>query len=115
MFVVVGRYHGGAYVVFSKTLNPRLTSLALEGAYASVIGGAPAAAVVFPRDVQARALADARVKEAAAALAAAPAAQRPKLREQLDAITERVTLEKQGEVAAEFDKVHSVQRAVEGG
>lgn len=115
VFVVVGRYHGGAYVVFSKTLNPRLTSLALEGAYASVIGGAPAAAVVFPRDVQARALADARVKEAAAALAAAPAAQRPKLREQLDAITERVTLEKQGEVAAEFDKVHSVQRAVEVG
>ena len=115
VFVVVGRYHGGAYVVFSKALNKRLTSLALEGAYASVIGGAPAAAVVFPRDVQARALADERVKTAAGLLAAAPAAQRPKLREQLDAITERVTLEKQGEVAQEFDKVHSVQRAVEVG
>jgi acetyl-CoA carboxylase carboxyltransferase component len=115
VFVVVGRYHGGAYVVFSKTLNPRLTSLALEGAYASVIGGAPAAAVVFPRDVKTRALADKRVKEAQAALAAAAPAQRPKLREQLDAIIERVTLEKQGEVAAEFDSVHSVQRAVQVG
>ncbi len=111
VFVVVGRYHGGAYVVFSKALNPNLTSLALEGAYASVIGGAPAAAVVFPREVRARAQADARVIEATALLKDAPASQRPKLREQLDAITERVILEKQGEVALAFDNIHTVHRA----
>ena len=40
VFVVIGRYHGGAYVVFSKALNPNLTAMALEGTYASVIGGA---------------------------------------------------------------------------
>jgi len=51
IFVVTARYHGGAYVVFSRTLNPHLQSVALEGTYASVIGGAPAAAVVFPRKV----------------------------------------------------------------
>ncbi|MEM1009528.1 MAG: carboxyl transferase domain-containing protein, partial [Myxococcota bacterium] len=38
VFVVIGRYHGGAYVVFSKALNPELTAFALEGTYASVIG-----------------------------------------------------------------------------
>jgi hypothetical protein len=47
VFVVVSRYHGGAFVVFSKALNPRMTVLAVEGSFASVIGGAPAAAVVF--------------------------------------------------------------------
>lgn len=115
VFVVVGRYHGGAYVVFSKALNPNLTALALEGAFASVIGGAPAAAVVFPREVRQRALADARVKTAELALKNAPAGQRPRLREQLEVLTEKVALEKQGEVAAEFDRIHSVERAVKVG
>ena len=44
---VVSRYHGGAFVVFSGTLNDSMEVLAVEGSYASVIGGAPAAAVVF--------------------------------------------------------------------
>ena len=61
IFVVVGRYHGGAYVVFSKALNPSIRAMALRGTYASVIGGAPAAAVVFPREVRKRAETDARV------------------------------------------------------
>ncbi len=52
VFCVVSRYHGGAFVVFSKALNPRLTVLAVEGSFASVIGGAPAAAVVFAREVR---------------------------------------------------------------
>ena len=47
VFVVIGRYHGGAYVVFSKALNPNITAMAVKGSFASVIGGAPAAAVVF--------------------------------------------------------------------
>jgi acetyl-CoA carboxylase carboxyltransferase component len=52
IFVVLSRYHGGAYVVFSKSLNPRLTSVALTGSFASVIGGTPAAGVIFQREVQ---------------------------------------------------------------
>ena len=47
MFCVISRYHGGAFVVFSKALNPNMTVLAVEGSFASVLGGAPAAAVVF--------------------------------------------------------------------
>jgi hypothetical protein len=41
------RYHGGAFVVFSKTLNDVMEVMAVEGSFASVIGGAPAAGVVF--------------------------------------------------------------------
>src|SRR6476469_1781397 len=63
VFCVVSRYHGGAFVVFSKALNPSMTVLAVEGSYASVIGGAPAAAVVFSRDVDARTAADPRVED----------------------------------------------------
>ena len=51
VFCVISRYHGGAYVVFSRALNENLEVVALEGSYASVIGGAPAAAVVFAREV----------------------------------------------------------------
>src|SRR6185437_12967891 len=47
VFCVISRYHGGAFVVFSKALNPNMMVLALEGSFASVLGGAPAAAVVF--------------------------------------------------------------------
>ena len=36
VFCVISRYHGGAFVVFSKTLNPRMTVLAVEGSFASV-------------------------------------------------------------------------------
>src|SRR4029077_3444017 len=46
-FCVISRFHGGAFVVFSRALNENLESSAIEGSYASVIGGAPAAAVVF--------------------------------------------------------------------
>ncbi len=42
VFVVISRYHGGAFVVFSKTLNENMTVLGIEGSFASVIGGAPA-------------------------------------------------------------------------
>ena len=58
VFCVISRYHGGAYVVFSRALNENLEVVALEGAYASVIGGAPAAAVVFAGEVEARARKD---------------------------------------------------------
>ena len=58
VFCVVSRYHGGAFVVFSGALNDDMEVLAVEGSYASVIGGAPAAAVVFAGDVAARTEAD---------------------------------------------------------
>ena len=69
---VVSRYHGGAFVVFSATLNDDMQVLAVEGSFASVIGGAPAAAVVFTRDVAERTRTDERVRQAEAAVAAAP-------------------------------------------
>ena len=63
VFCVISRYHGGAFVVFSKALNPNMTVLALEGSFASVIGGAPAAAVVFAGEVEKRTSADPRLQE----------------------------------------------------
>lgn len=115
VFVVVGRYHGGAYVVFSKALNPRLTSLALTGTYASVIGGGPAATVVFPREVGARVEADPRVVAARKLESAARPEERLRLVDALEALRREVTLEKQGELAREFDAIHSVERAVRVG
>ncbi len=67
VFCVVSRYHGGAFVVFSKALNDNMTVLAVDGSYASVIGGAPAAAVVFAGDVTARTAADPRIARPGAA------------------------------------------------
>ncbi len=112
LFAVVSRYHGGAYVVFSRALNDRLVALALHGSYASVIGGGPAAMVVFEREVQARTDADPRLR-----------AMRERLRRHgdggdaagsrlaLDRLAADVALEKQAEVAREFDAVHTVERA----
>jgi acetyl/propionyl-CoA carboxylase alpha subunit/acetyl-CoA carboxylase carboxyltransferase component len=40
VFCVISRYHGGAFVVFSRALNENFEAIALEGTYASVIGGA---------------------------------------------------------------------------
>ena len=115
VFVVVSRYHGGAFVVFSKALNHNLEVAALEGTYASVIGGAPAAAVVFAREVDARTKKDPRVLAADAALQAAPEAHRRWLRGQLAEVLSNVRSEKLGEVADEFDRIHSVERALQVG
>ena len=115
VFCVISRYHGGAFVVFSKALNPNMTVLALEGSFASVLGGAPAAAVVFSGEVDARTAADPRVRDAEARVAAASGADRAALTAELDELRSSVRAEKLGEVAAEFDRVHSIQRAVEVG
>jgi acetyl/propionyl-CoA carboxylase alpha subunit/acetyl-CoA carboxylase carboxyltransferase component len=115
VFCVVSRYHGGAFVVFSKALNPRMTVLAVEGSYASVIGGAPAAAVVFTREVDARTAKDPRVSEIEARLAEASGAVRATLATQLADTRRDVRSEKLGEVAAEFDRVHNIHRAVDVG
>ncbi|MFG1656366.1 carboxyl transferase domain-containing protein [Micromonospora chersina] len=115
VFCVISRYHGGAFVVFSKALNPDMTVLALEGSFASVLGGAPAAAVVFSGDVNARTAADPRVRDLEARVAAATGADRAALTAELDELRSSVRAEKLGEVATEFDRVHSIQRAVEVG
>jgi acetyl/propionyl-CoA carboxylase alpha subunit/acetyl-CoA carboxylase carboxyltransferase component len=101
VFCVISRFHGGAFVVFSRRLNPSLETIALEGAHASVIGGAPAAAVVFAREVDARTREDPRIADG-----------HPLEDETLYA---EVRSEKLGELAAEFDAIHSVERAVEVG
>jgi acetyl-CoA carboxylase carboxyltransferase component len=111
-FVVVTRYHGGAYVVFSRELNDELRVAALSGSYASVIGGAAAAAVIFNRDVQKRASADARVSEVSREIArASDAATRAALRARYGRVYNEVVSEKQQQVAQEFDSVHTVERA----
>ncbi|SFT93066.1 Acetyl/propionyl-CoA carboxylase, alpha subunit [Geodermatophilus amargosae] len=111
VFCVVSRYHGGAFVVFSGALNEQMEVLAVEGSYASVIGGAPAAAVVFSREVDRRTAADPRVKEIEAALGSADAVEQAHLRARLAGVRSAVRSEKLGEVAAEFEAVHDIERA----
>ncbi len=115
VFCVVSRYHGGAFVVFSKALNSSMTVLAVEGSYASVIGGAPAAAVVFTGDVEARTNRDPRLRALQERMADATTSERASLATELAEVRTTVRVEKLAEVAAEFDAVHSIQRAVEVG
>ncbi|HYA23584.1 MAG TPA: carboxyl transferase domain-containing protein [Terriglobales bacterium] len=115
VFCVISRYHGGAYVVFSRTLNENLEVAALEGTYASVIGGAPAAAVVFASEVEARARKDERLQALTQAMTKADGAEKGRLRAQWEELFKVIHSEKLGELAAEFDRVHSVQRALEVG
>src|SRR5678815_5625065 len=112
VFCVISRYHGGAYVVFSRALNPSLEVAAVEGTFASVIGGTPAAAVVFAGEVEARARKDSRLQELNQAMAKAEWAEKGRLRTQWVELFKIVHSEKLGEMAAEFDRVHSVQRAL---
>ena len=112
VFCVVSRYHGGAFVVFSGVLNDNMEVLAVEGSYASVIGGAPAAAVVFTREVDKRTGADPRVRDLEAAHRPPPrASSRPTCGSSWPPLRAAVRSEKLGEVAAEFEAVHNIERA----
>lgn len=113
VFCVISRYHGGAFVVFSGVLNDNMEVVAVEGSYASVIGGAPAAAVVFARDVTSRTSEDPRVLALDAELAEAEEGQQPQLRVELADLRATVRSEKLGEVADEFEEVHNIERALE--
>ncbi|WP_432967806.1 carboxyl transferase domain-containing protein [Dactylosporangium sp. CA-233914] len=115
VFCVISRYHGGAFVVFSKALNPNMTILALEGSFASVLGGAPAAAVVFSGEVSNRTMNDPRVTDLQARTNAASGAERAALNARLAEVQASVRAEMVSAVAAEFDRVHSIQRAVDVG
>jgi acetyl-CoA carboxylase carboxyltransferase component/biotin carboxyl carrier protein len=112
VFCVISRYHGGAFVVFSGVLNDNMEVIAVEGSFASVIGGAPAAAVVFSRDVATRTAEDPRVAAMEAALAEADEADRPPLRVELSDLRSTVRSEKLGEVANEFEQIHNIERAL---
>lgn len=90
---VIGRFHGGAYVVFNKTLNDNLRMLALRGTKVSVIGGSAAAEVVLSRAVERRA------RELSGGAEPGAATRR----------------QARMEVAQLFDDVHSVDRAHEVG
>ena len=111
VFCVVSRYHGGAYVVFSRALNDGLEAAALEGSFASVIGGAPAAAVVFARDVDARTRQDPRLRALDEDISAADESERGRLRTRWHELFQLVHAEKLAEVAASFEAVHDVHRA----
>ena len=116
VFCVISRYHGGAFVVFSQRLNEGFETVAVEGAHASVIGGSAAAGVVFTRDVTAATRSDARVVALEERIEAADgAASARRLRAELSSLLETVRSEKMGELAAKFDSIHSIQRAVEVG
>ena len=112
VFCVLSRYHGGTFVVFSQSLNPNLEAIALEGARASVIGGAPAAAVVFAGEVERAAAADERIESLDAEIAQAAGAERQRLRARRAKEWEAVLAEKRREFAERFDRVHSIERAV---
>jgi acetyl-CoA carboxylase carboxyltransferase component len=109
---VISRYHGGAFVVFSRALNENIEAVALEGTYASVIGGAPAAAVVFSREVDKRTRSDARITALEKKIAVTTGSQKRELAAQLAELREIVHSEKLGEVAEQFDRIHSVHRAL---
>jgi len=115
VFCVISRYHGGAFVVFSKALNADMTVLAVQGSFASVIGGAPAAAVVFAGEVDSRTASDPRVVELAAQMSTAEGAAQAALVTDLAQLRASVRSQKLGEVAAEFDSIHSIERAVKVG
>jgi acetyl/propionyl-CoA carboxylase alpha subunit/acetyl-CoA carboxylase carboxyltransferase component len=115
VFCVISRFHGGAFVVFSRRLNDNFQSIALERAHASVIGGAPAAAVVFARDVNTRTREDPRIAELDEKIAKTEGAERERLRAEREERWADVRSEKLGELAGEFDAIHSVERAVEVG
>ncbi|MBY6368637.1 ATP-binding protein [Rhodococcoides corynebacterioides] len=116
VFCVVSRYHGGAFVVFSGALNENMEVLAVEGSFASVLGGAPAAAVVFTRDVNKRTAADPSVRDLEARMNDADDdTERARLQVELSATRTAVRSQKLGEVAAEFEAVHNIERAREVG
>jgi hypothetical protein len=81
-----------------------------------VIGGAPAAAVVFAREVDARTRNDERIAELDERIGAATGdAERRRLRLEREERWIEVRNEKLGALATEFDGIHSVGRAVEVG
>ncbi|MDQ2724475.1 MAG: biotin/lipoyl-binding protein, partial [Actinomycetota bacterium] len=115
LFCVVSRYHGGAFVVFSEVLNDNLEVSAVEGSFASVLGGGPAAAVVFVAEVDKRTEGDQRLVDLRARIDDSDESETAELERDTEELRSSVRAEKQAEVAAEFDDIHTVIRAEEVG
>jgi acetyl-CoA carboxylase carboxyltransferase component len=111
IFCILTRCHGGAFVVFSQALNPELEVIALEGSWASVLGGVPAAAVVFGREVSNRVRSDPRWRKLDSELRNSSAELAPGVEARLSELERRLSLEKRAVVAGEFDGIHTVERA----
>ncbi len=97
--------------MFSNKLNDNMRNCAVEGSYASVIGGGPAAAIVFPKQVRKRALGDDRLKAFAEKVQKSKSVEKNRLQIEYEELFNEVFAEKQAEFSAEFDAVHNVQRA----
>ena len=67
------------------------------------------------REWDARARKDSRVQTLAQALTTADSADKPRLQHDVDELFNIVHSEKLGEVAAEFDRIHTVHRALKVG
>ena len=115
VFVVISRYHGGAFVVFSKRLHDDMETAAVTGSYASVIGGAPAAAEVLSRQVSARTDEDPRVTSLRGQLTNAAGKPPAAAHHELAEVTQAVRAEKLKQVADEFDAIHDIRRAMRVG
>ena len=110
--MIVGIWaRAAALVVVSGVLNDYMEVIAIEGSYASVIGGAPAAAVVFAREVTSRTSKDPRVLDLEAELTQADEGRQAQLRLELADLRTAVRSERLGEVAEEFEQVHNIERA----
>ena len=99
----------------SSLISRRAFGLGTIGAAGWLAGGAPAAAVVFSGEVNKRTAADPRVRELEAALTAADGVEQAHLRVELAALRSSVRSEKLGEVAAQFEGIHNIERAREVG
>lgn len=115
LLLVLSRYHGGAYVVFSTALNDRMEAVAVSGSYASVIGGSAAAAVVFDSAISADVEKDPQVAALRKQLETATGGARIALETRLDELRNERKVALQQETAARFDAVHSVERAARVG
>jgi acetyl/propionyl-CoA carboxylase alpha subunit/acetyl-CoA carboxylase carboxyltransferase component len=115
VFTVISRLHGAAFAAFSNRLHDRMEVLAVEGAYASVIGGAPAAAVVFARELARRVAADPRVRSASDAVHEASGPDKASAGATLRGARAVAHAEHLGQLAREYDDVHSIERAQEVG
>ncbi len=101
--------------MFSKALTETMEIAAVEGSFASVIGGAPAAATVFAREVKRRVERDPRVETARAEAASASGPEATALRARAARVVEEVRSHKLHDVADEFDAIHTIERALRVG
>ena len=115
VFCVVSRYHGGAFVVFSQRLNDELEAVARRGR--ARLGDRrrrpPRPSCSRARSTR-RTRADPRIARSTADRGRR-GRRAPALRAERAALWAEVRAEKLGELAAEFDAAHSVERAVRMG